>query len=361
MKAPPLESDAPRERRTVTVSVRSWWTGAAIASATLLVWIVVARGLAVFLLLFAAALIGEGLRPAVDAVSRRMPRPLGVGLVFLGVVAVGGIAVALLVQPVGLEAVRIVDAAPGYVQGLQARIVDLQRFLQDNPGAQQVVSGIWRQSGGWFGFLAQRAIGGPFALAAFVSDVALLLLMSFFWMLAADEFHRFVVGLFPQQSQALAGDVLREMGEKLSAYMRGVAITGLIIAVLSTAGIALVRAPYALVLGLFAGLLEALPFIGPLISGAVAVLVTLASAGWITALEVAVVFVIVQQIEGNVLSPIVFNRQTALNPLAIVFATVLGGSLLGVPGAVLAVPAASLLQVMVARVAAPALRRASSA
>lgn len=361
MKAPPLESDAPRERRTVTVSVRSWWTGAAVASATLLVWFVVAQGLSVFLLLFAAALIGEGLRPAVDAVSKRMPRGLGVGVVFLGVVALGGITIGLLVQPVGIEAARIIDAAPGYLQALQGHLVDLQRFVRDNPDAQQLLSGVWKQSGGWFGFLAQRALGGPFALAAFVSDMVLLLLMSFFWMLAADEFHRFAVGLFPAQSQAVTSDVLSEMGGKLSAYMRGVAITGLIIAVLSTAGIALVRAPYALVLGLTAGLLEALPFIGPLISGAVAILVTLAAAGWFAAVEVAVVFVIVQQIEGNVLSPIVFNRQTALNPLAIVFATVLGGALLGIPGAVLAVPAASLLQVLVVRVAAPALRRASSA
>jgi predicted PurR-regulated permease PerM len=348
-------------RPSVSISIRSWWTGAAVISATVLLWVVFARGLGVFILLFAAALIGEGLRPAVDVVARRMPRSLAAGVVFLGAIAVAGITSALLIQPLAIEVARIVDAIPGYVQGLQGHIGDFQRFLRDNPDAQQVLNGVWKQASGWFGYLAQRALGGPFALVAFLSDIVLLLLMTFFWLLAADEFGRFVVGLFPPASQPLARDVLVRMGHKLSAYTRGVAITGLIIAVLSAAGIALVGAPYALVLGVLSGLLETLPFIGPVIAGAIAILVTLGAAGWFRALEVAVIFVIVQQIEGNVLSPIVFNRQTELSPLAIVFATVLGGALLGIPGAVLAVPVASLLQVLVVRVIAPAVRKAGSA
>jgi len=113
-------------------------------------------------------------------------------------------------------------------------------------------------------------------------------------------------------------------------------------------------------LGVVAGLTETLPFIGPWIGGAPAVLLALLSNGWLKAVEVVILYNIIQQIEGNTLVPWVMNRTVHLNPLTVVIAILIGAALLGLLGAVLGVPVAVILQVLTVRVLAPAARRASA-
>ena len=114
-------------------------------------------------------------------------------------------------------------------------------------------------------------------------------------------------------------------------------------------------------LGILAGLTEIIPFLGPWISGGVAVLVALAVGGPIKALEVFILFEVIQLLEGNTVVPLVMSRTVRINPLAVIVAVLIGGSLLGVPGAVLGVPIAGAIQVVIQAVLAPLARRAVSA
>ena len=176
--------------------------------------------------------------------------------------------------------------------------------------------------------------------------------------MASRELAVFTLSFVPMQSRANARDILDDLSTKIGGYLRGVLINMTVIGLLSGIGVALLHVPYALLLGVVAALTEAIPIVGPLLGGSVAVLVAALSLGPEKAFQVALLYLVIQQIEGNTLVPFVMNRAVALNLLAIIVALVIGSALLGIPGAILAVPVAAVVQVGVLRVIAPALRTA---
>jgi predicted PurR-regulated permease PerM len=123
--------------------------------------------------------------------------------------------------------------------------------------------------------------------------------------------------------------------------------------------LALLGVPYALLLGVVVALLQAIPLVGAVISGPIVLLVVLVTSGWTKMLIVTAIFGVVQIVDQNLLSPIIFGTRLQLSFLLIIFSTVTGGLLLGIGGAFLAVPAAAVLQVIVVEIIAPAIRRAN--
>lgn len=149
------------------------------------------------------------------------------------------------------------------------------------------------------------------------------------------------------------------MSRQLGGYLRGVVINMTAIGALSGGGLALLGVPYPALLGVLAGLTETLPFIGPWIGGSPAVLIALLTLGPLKAGEVIVLYMVIQQIEGNTLVPFVMYRTVDLNPLTVIVAVIIGGALFGIVGAVLGVPLAVVIQVVVRDILVPAARRAS--
>jgi len=119
--------------------------------------------------------------------------------------------------------------------------------------------------------------------------------------------------------------------------------------------------PHALLLGIVAGLLELIPYLGPWISGAIAVLVALVAVDPLKALEVIVLVIIIQEIEGNLVQPLVMSWAVHIDPLLVLIAIVVGAEALGLVGAVIAVPVAGMAQVITQQLVAPAIRRATTA
>ena len=111
-----------------------------------------------------------------------------------------------------------------------------------------------------------------------------------------------------------------------------------IIGTLTGLGLALLGVPYALLLGLLAALTELLPYLGPWISGSVSVVFSLIAVGPLKAVEVVILFILIQEIEGNVVEPLVMSRAVRIDPLLVIVAVLIGLDLLGIIGAILAVP-----------------------
>lgn len=133
-----------------------------------------------------------------------------------------------------------------------------------------------------------------------------------------------------------------------------------IIGTLTGLGLALLGVPYALLLGLLAALTELLPYLGPWISGSVSVVFSLIAVGPLKAVEVVILFILIQEIEGNVVEPLVMSRAVRIDPLLVIVAVLIGLDLLGIIGAILAVPIAAGIQVIFVEVVAPAIRRMTS-
>jgi len=205
--------------------------------------------------------------------------------------------------------------------------------------------------------LSIRFFQGIFGI--FIQVVAVLT-MALFWLLSSPKLKQFVVRLFPSASQDQASSVLRSVGRALGGYVYGTLVRMVVIGTLSGIGLAILQVPYALFLGMLAGVTELIPYLGPWISGSIAVVLSLLAVGPGKALEVAILFIVVFELEGNVVQPLIMSRTVHLDPLLVLLAVLLGISLLGIIGAILAVPLAAGAQVVVVQVLAPAIRRAGS-
>jgi predicted PurR-regulated permease PerM len=209
--------------------------------------------------------------------------------------------------------------------------------------------------------IGQHLLGGPTLVATAIGDVLLIVLLAMGWMLSSDELERFVLSLMPPAVRADWHGAFGEMATRLSAYVQGVVINGAIVGVVMGGSLAVLGVPYAVLLGFIAAIFQAIPMVGAVISGPIIILVVLATGGWTKMLIALAIFVVVQVIDQNVLSPIIFGQRVQLSFLLIILATVVGGTLLGIAGAFLAVPAAALLQVLLVQIVAPAIRRANGA
>jgi predicted PurR-regulated permease PerM len=339
--------------------VRSWITGAAVLAGALLLWIVLSGALTPLLLLFTAILFAAGLRPIVNRLSKRMPFGAAVGLTFGIVLLVVAVIAFVLIQPIGAELVRLVQAVPGYALSLQEQLTSAQKFIESDQTARQLASTLAGGAGGVISGIGQKLLSGPQIVAEIIGDGLLIVLLAVGWMLSSDDLERFILSLMPPTVREDWHSAFADIGARLSAYVQGVVINGGVVGIVMGVALGLLGVPYAVLLGFIAAIFQAIPMVGAVISGPIILAVVLATGGWTKMLIALVVFAVLQMIDQNVLSPIIFGQRVQLSFLLIILATIAGGSLLGIGGAFLAVPAAAVVQVLVVRIVAPAIRRAN--
>lgn len=349
--------DAPASHgRVVTITPRSIWLAAGIVALLIAIGIVLLKAMYVVILFFIAIIFAEGIRPVVDWLQRRrVPRPLGVLLTYLGILLVLVGLAYLLVQPVVAQITRLSTQLPQYTARVQDFLSRFQQLVGNNPQIGQALN----QAGGFVQEIAAFLLQIPLLIGTVLFGIVIVATIAFFWLTGIEQLQPFVVGLFPRHLQAETAGVIGEMGRKIGGYLRGVVFNSFVIGILSGVAVYFLHVPYPLLLGILAGMTESIPYFGPWISGGVAALVALITVGPLTAVLVVVAYIVIQQVEGNVLVPLVMMRAVELNPLTVVIAVLLGTELLGIIGGILAVPAAVVVQVLVVRALAPAARQAA--
>lgn len=191
------------------------------------------------------------------------------------------------------------------------------------------------ESGAYIGF---SIFSGLFAgLTVFV--------VTFYWLTERAKVYRLFLSFIAPARQKKAHEVWVGIENKLGAWVRGELLMMLFIGGLAGLGYVLIGVKFALALAVFAGLTELIPLIGPYIGGVPAILVAL-TEGLIPAIVVAVYLVMLQLIEGNVLVPRVMEKAVGVNPLAVIVGLLVGGTIAGVAGALLAVPVVAVIQVL---------------
>jgi predicted PurR-regulated permease PerM len=348
--------------RPVTISPGTLWLAMGIVLLAAIAWVVISNGASVLILLFTAIIIGEGLRPVMNWLHERLrlPQLLALLLVYALILLVFSVLAWLLFQAFVVQISTFGDNLPRLNSQLARQVQDVQLWLGDSPLVANALAGLSGQAGA----LAQGALAlvasFPQKLGSLLFDVVVIAVMAFFWLTGVTGLRPFILGLLPASSQPIASAVLDDMGQRLGGYLRGVIVNGLVIGVLSALGDWLLGAPFPLVLGLVAGITQVIPYFGPWISGAVAVVVVLPLAGPLVAVEVLAFYIVLQTIEGNTLTPLIMMGAVDINPLLAIVAVLFGSALLGIAGAVLAVPAVAILQVLVVQVFAPIARRAAA-
>ena len=251
------------------------------------------------------------------------------------------------------QTTTIVAATPGYLQTASAWLVDNPNPLIGRLGDLFAASLLpdqspLRQSGQEILDIAGQALGyiGS-ASQAFLTAVAILLI-AFYWTLDGPRYVRSLVLLLPKDSRESTQELMGAIETKVSAYIAGQGVLMLAVGGMALAAYWAIGLPYVLVLALVAGLMEAVPLVGPLLGAVPAGLVAL-SLGPDKLVWVIVVTLIIQQLENSLLVPRVMRKAVGVNPFVSLLAIFAFSSLLGVPGALMAIPTAAIIQLLLDR------------
>jgi predicted PurR-regulated permease PerM len=305
-----------------------------------------------------ALFVAAVLNPAVNWLQRRhrlMKRPIAIGLTYLGVLValllVVGIFVPVLVDQIN-GFIKFVTTAANAPQGPTEYIKGLakdnglgglfQRFSDQLDELRKqlgdVLQNLLSASG-------QIAIGVAGALAA----LATVLTLTFFLLLGSERYVNAGVGLFPEAHQPLVRRILEQAGGAISGYVTGNLAISVICGITTFVVLLLLGMPYAAPLALLVAVLDLIPLVGATLGGALLVIVGLFVEPWKAV--VLLVFVLVyQQVESNFLQPMVYSKAVQLNGLVILIALLVGGQLLGIPGALLAIPVAEIIRILITEI-----------
>lgn len=299
------------------------------------------------LLVYISGLTAIGLSPLVEAASEqsarfryRVPRWTAVLVVYLAIVGIlVGVGLVIL-PPLGQQARALWTAFPMLIEaarewlvghGVLSESVSVGEALRQAPvGGSDAVGtlfgAIWTFIGGVFGALT-------------------ILILSFYILLDAETLVRGFVRMFPRAERPRVEEVCRRVAAKVSAWLGGQLLLAATIGVSAAIGLWLFGVPYFYVLALIAAIGEMIPVVGPILSAIPAVAVAL-SVSPALGLGVALFYFLQQQFENHVLVPKIMARQVGVSPVIVITALLIGGALLGIVGALLAVPTAAIVLVL---------------
>jgi predicted PurR-regulated permease PerM len=317
--------------------------------ALVVAWIILTRLSELLLVFLIAIILAEGLRPLVERVHAfGLHWELARIVVYVVLIAVLVVLVAILARPVVAEARLVLANLPDYRDEVNRNL----RQVLDQFSINVDVSAEIRS---YFGSFAKTAFEVARDIVRAVFDVVVVLLMSFLWLSASRPLASFVVGLLPEGRRPLATSVWEDISHRFAGYVRGVAVNMVVIGILVWIAATVVGLPAAILLGVWSGLTEMIPYVGP-VAGAIPGVVLAFTISPGLAVIMALVYLVIQEVEAHTLVPLVMRQAVGLPALAVVLALAAGASLGGVGGALVAVPAASALQLLVVRWVAPEIR-----
>ena len=333
------------------ITVRTLVTAALIVLGIVALVAFLASIISIVLVVLVAVVFAEGIRPLVADLQRRgVPRPAGILVVYVAVLAFIAVMALLLVQPIVSEASSLATNFPAYQKDFLNWFTGVEQQFHFNVNvASQVSSVIDATRNILF------AIGGT--IFSIIVDFVLVLVVGFLWLVSSDRLKAFTVDLFPEAHHDLVVDIFREMGFRMGGFLRAVAINSLALGLVVGVVCWLLRLPDPVILGIFAGLTAAIPMVGGIIGVIPAVLLGFTISPEYPILVLAVLLVI-QLVDANTVVPMVMNRVVSLPALGVVLALLVGGAIQGLIGAILAVPVAAALQVLLVRAAVPAIHHA---
>jgi predicted PurR-regulated permease PerM len=330
------------------------WATLVLVLVALSFWLLYRFNQVVFIL-FIAIVLGTVIRPVVTWLHRRgLPRIAGVLLVYFLLLAII-IGFALLLFPLIVEqGTTIAAAVPGYYQSLREwmvndpnqLIVRLSEFLPATlPSLQPRTA---QQTGQEVMASAGQALGYVASTAKVIFIAIVILVLAFYWTLDGPRTIRSFLPLVPQDQRESISELISAMETKVGFYIAGQGILCLVIGIMALLAYLLIDLPNALVLALMAGVLEAVPMIGPLLGAIPAALVALSIAPeklvW-----VIVATVVIQQLENSLLVPRVMRKAVGVNPFVTLLALFAFSSLFGIAGALMAIPMAAIIQLVLNR------------
>ena len=345
-----MTSPAPYERiRKLGVTI--WTALGGLAVLGLITWVLIQMHVIWSPVVFAVAIVYV-LNPLVNRLeNRHVHRLLGSCLSYLVMVAVLTAIGFLVIPIIRTQAVALAEEVPVIIDQIAEATQDLaDRFdvTIEMPGFDTVSD--------WFSQTENQerltdVASGVFDVAATVVEAILLFLLApvlAFYMLAdAPTTRRVARSLVPEDVRDEVVHVAGLVSGALGGFVRGQLLVALIVGILTSLALWIIGLPLWLIIGAITGLLNLVPFVGPTSGGILAVSVSLVLGDWRMAFWAAVAMIIVQQIDNHMISPVILRATVKLHPVIIILALLVGGSLAGLLGVLVAVPLAAVTKIIV--------------
>ncbi|MBV8460406.1 MAG: AI-2E family transporter [Candidatus Eremiobacteraeota bacterium] len=313
------------------------------------------RIIAVVIVLGGGVFFAYLIYPAVRRLSARLPRPLAI----LCVYAVIGLIIALIMVVIGpklvAEARSFGQDFPAFLQQAQAQVLGPNAgYLGAVPlDIREEIVGAVDQAAGTLqrnaGAIANQALTILVSLASVVTAFIIIPVLAFYLLLDADRLRAGFLRLVPVAHRDETLSVLHDVDEIVGGFIRGQLVVGACVGLLITVMLLTLGIKYALLIGVFAGVVNIVPYLGAIASAVPAVLIALFTHGFGWALLVVAGYVLVNQIEGHIIAPNVVGQRVGLTPLMVVVAILIGAELGGLLGMFIAVPTAAVIKALVLR------------
>jgi predicted PurR-regulated permease PerM len=316
---------------------------------TLLIAYVLIQVQLVLILVLLAILFATAIERPVQLLERRhVPRGLGILAVYVALIAGLTFSFILLAPAIGDQATNFREQAPERLRDLRADWIASRNPLLHGPGQDLLRQGIdiIADPSPEVSVPQDAAIGVATGVGGGIVGLVTVFVIAFYYLMEKSWLRRLVLLEIAPSGRERVNRVWDNVEAKVGDWLRGQLLLCLTIGLLATVGYGVLQVPFWPVLGLWAGLTEIIPIVGPWIGGVPAVVIALTKS-WNTALLVIGFIILIQMLENAVLVPRIMRGAVGLTPLTVFVAILTGTQFLGIPGALLAIPLAAVVQVVV--------------
>jgi predicted PurR-regulated permease PerM len=302
-----------------------------------------------------AALFAYLWDPVVDRLERlKLSRDFAVALVFLVIIVLGVFVVLLIIPYLERQVAKLIEQLPKWLAWVQAEAAPWvqERFgvtldFADPQKLIDMLSGHWREAGGVAATILAKVSKSGFTVIGWIAQLVLIPVVTFYLLRDWDVLVSRVHELLPRKIEPTIARLARESDEVLGAFLRGQLSVMIALGLLYGAGLWMIGLDVGPLIGMIAGLISFVPYLGAIVGVAMALIAALVQFGdWQHVVMVLAVFGVGQTIEGYVLVPKLVGDKIGLHPVAVIFAILAGGELFGFLGVLLALPVAAVVMVV---------------
>ena len=295
----------------------------------------------VVILLF-AIVVASAVQPFVSWFeARRVPRLMGVLLLYLMVAALAVLLSSLVLPSISADLSNLTSALPRITSDIAGSLDSVQSKAPQYFDVIAELQNVLETIASWLQQFSQSALN--LAVTAFGGIVSFLavLVISFYLSIMRNGVQNFLQAVIPERYEEYIIDLWKRVEAKVGLWLQGQLLLALIVGLLVFVGLTLLGVKYALVFALLAMALEIVPIAGPVLAAIPAIIMAVVQDPGL-GLWTFLLYVVVQQLENHILVPLVLGKSTGLNPIVVILAILIGSQLAGIAGALLGVPVATI-------------------
>jgi len=295
------------------------------------------------LLFFTSFIIASALNPAIDKMSRKIPRWLSVLIIYL----VGFLVLALFLIPlvniIIQQSILLMQNAPDYWTKLYS---ELNIFLHKVPWISPVVSQFTTTAAGYSQNIVAGSINLTVSLMQGLAIIFTLAMVVLYMLLDKEQLKRGYLRFFPLNIRDRAESISSSISRKVGGYVVGQLLSMIVVGILTSLGLFAIKVNFAVLLGAIAGVLDIIPVVGPVLAIVLAVIVAFGQSPWL-AVWTILIYILVQWVTNTFIRPAIFSKFLDLHPLIIIFALLVSATWLGVIGVIIAPAIAATVCVLI--------------